>query len=101
MDSIEELRAKLRRLEEEKQRAEEQQQRAKAEKQRAEEQRQRAEEQQQRAEAETRNTTLSKYLDALHELLFKRFTVETDEKTTSKGSLTSPASRRCPPQLKP
>ncbi|KAK4151614.1 hypothetical protein C8A00DRAFT_45233 [Chaetomidium leptoderma] len=61
----------------------------------------RAKEEKARAEEETRDTTLSEYIEACHDLVFTRFTVETNKKITSKGSITSPAGKRYPPRLEP
>ncbi|AEO59783.1 hypothetical protein MYCTH_2119902 [Thermothelomyces thermophilus ATCC 42464] len=48
-----------------------------------------------------RDTTLSEYLEACHNLLYANFKVEVNEKFTSKGSITSPVGRRIPPRLEP
>ncbi|KAK3940944.1 hypothetical protein QBC46DRAFT_363713 [Diplogelasinospora grovesii] len=53
----------------------------------------------QRAEEETRDTTLSEYLEACHDLVFTNFTVETNKRITSKGSITNPTGRRCPSRV--
>ncbi|KAK4247704.1 hypothetical protein C7999DRAFT_41034 [Corynascus novoguineensis] len=50
---------------------------------------------------ETRKTTLFEYIEACHDLVFTKLTVETNKEITSKGSITSPAGRRCPSQLEP
>ena len=52
--------------------------RAEEEKARAEEEKARAEEGKARAEEETRETTLLEYIEACHNLVFTKFTVETD-----------------------
>jgi hypothetical protein len=68
---------------------------------RAEEEKARAEEEKARAKEETRETTLPEYIEACYNLVFANFTVETNKKITSKGSITSLASRRCLPRLEP
>lgn len=57
--------------------AEEEKARAEEEKILAQEERNRAEEEKTRAEEETRATTLSEYIEACHELVYTKFTVET------------------------
>ncbi|KAK2922421.1 hypothetical protein FoTM2_017777 [Fusarium oxysporum f. sp. vasinfectum] len=100
----EQLREALRNAEEaqklvvsERQRAEKEQQRAEREQQRAEREQQRAE----ASEAQTRLMTLDEYIEACHIFLFSRFTVETDTKLTSRGSITNPRDKWCPKNLKP
>lgn len=53
---------------------------------RAKEERQRAD----NAEKETRPTTLDEYINACHDLVFTKFSVQTDKSLTSKGSITNP-----------
>ena len=89
------------RAEEQKQRAEEEKQRAEEEKQRVEEEKEKVEEEKEKVETETRRTTLIEYIQACHELVFTKFTVETIEIKTSKGSITNPAGKRCPHRLEP
>ncbi|KAL2130153.1 hypothetical protein VTI74DRAFT_6826 [Chaetomium olivicolor] len=89
------------RAEEERARAEEERARAEEERARAEEERARAEEERARVEEESRPTTLSEYVEACHHLVYTKFTVETNMKLTSKGSITSPVGRRCPHRLEP
>ncbi|KAL2169473.1 hypothetical protein VTG60DRAFT_6017 [Thermothelomyces hinnuleus] len=106
MDSrIEELERELRAAREaaalEKARAEAEKARAEAEKARAEAEKARVEAEKARVEAEIRDTTLSEYLEACHNLLYANFKVEVNEKFTSKGSITSPVGRRIPPRLEP
>ncbi|GAB0139112.1 hypothetical protein EsDP_00007327 [Epichloe bromicola] len=98
---VKELEAQLLAAEQRAQRAEKEKQRAEEEKQRAEGEKQRAEEEKQRAEEETRLTTLFEYIRACHDLVFAKFTVETNKKITSKGSMTNPTGKRCPPRLEP
>lgn len=68
---------------------------------RAEEEKARVEEEKARAEEEMRETTLVEYVEACHNLVYTKFTVETDREITSKGPITNPAGRRCPPRLEP
>ncbi|KAL2174850.1 uncharacterized protein P884DRAFT_263092 [Thermothelomyces heterothallicus CBS 202.75] len=75
--------------------------RAEAEKARAEADKARAEADKARAEDEIRDTTLSEYLEACHNLLYVNFKVEVNEKFTSKGSITIPVARRIPSRLEP
>ncbi|KAK2768388.1 hypothetical protein FQN54_000243 [Arachnomyces sp. PD_36] len=82
---------------------EEQRRRQEAETRALDERRQREEEQRRREEAEqqTRPTTLSEYIDACHELVFTKFSVETDKSLTSQGSVTNPRHKLCPARLEP
>ncbi|KAJ0332009.1 hypothetical protein KNSL1_013780, partial [Colletotrichum chrysophilum] len=113
--SVEELSRLLHQAEEraeaQRQRAEAEQQRAEAEQQRAEAEQQRAEAEQRRAEAEQRRadeaeqqiqpTSLDEYITACHSLVYSKFTVETDRRLTSKGSITNPRHKWCPTNLQP
>ncbi|KAF5966010.1 hypothetical protein FCOIX_12685 [Fusarium coicis] len=89
---------------EEQQRAEDERQRAEEERQRAEEERQRAEEERRRADASEiaiRPTTIDEYISACHESVFSKFTIETDPKLSSRGSITNPRNKWCPKNLQP
>ena len=79
------------------QRAEEAERQRQKEHQRAEE----AEQQLQKAEQLTRRTTLARYIEACHKLVFMEFMVETNKSLTSKGPLTIPRDKRCPANLLP
>lgn len=69
----------------------------------AEEMRRRREAEHQRDEEreQTRNTTLTEYLSACHELVSTRFSVETDKSLTTQSSTTNPRNKWCPTQLLP
>ena len=54
-----------------------------------------------RLEEETRKTTLTEYIEACHNLVFTKFTVETNKMFTSTGGITRPARKLCPPRLEP
>ncbi|KAF6804661.1 hypothetical protein CPLU01_16046, partial [Colletotrichum plurivorum] len=92
--SIEELTKLLQQAEERAEAAErdrqQERQRAKAEQQRANE-----------AEQQTQPTSLDEYIAACHSLVFAKFTVETDRRLTSKGSITNPRDKWCPTNLRP
>ncbi|EEU36831.1 uncharacterized protein NECHADRAFT_94028 [Fusarium vanettenii 77-13-4] len=64
---------------------------------RAEGERQRAD----NAEKETRPTTLDEYINACHDLVFTKFSVQTNKSLTSKGSITNPRNKFCPTRLEP
>lgn len=97
--SKEELRALLeesyRRTEQEIQRAEIEKQRAEIEKQRAETLRQHADE----VEERYQKTTFAEYLQACHQFISKPISIQTDNKSTTKGSITNPTGRICPTYL--
>ena len=65
----------------------------------AEQQRQRQQQRAEEAEEQTRKNTLSEYIEACHELLFKNFVVETDKSLTPRGSITNPQNKWCPTRL--
>ncbi|KAK1973590.1 hypothetical protein LZ30DRAFT_641632 [Colletotrichum cereale] len=67
------------------------------ERQRAEAEQQRADE----AEQQTQPTSLDEYIAACHSLVYTKFTVETDRRLTSKGSITNPLDKWCPTNLQP
>ncbi|KAH7231142.1 hypothetical protein BKA59DRAFT_550030 [Fusarium tricinctum] len=82
----------------------EERQRAEEERQRAEEERQRAEQQRRRADAseeEIRPTTIDEYIAACHTSVFSKFTIETDPKLSSRGSITNPRNKWYPKILQP
>ncbi|KAI8233393.1 hypothetical protein K4K55_005216 [Colletotrichum sp. SAR 10_96] len=64
---------------------------------RAEAERQRADE----AEQQIQLTSLDEYITACHSLVYSKFTVETDHRLTSKGSITNPRHKWCPTNLQP
>ncbi|KAI3317903.1 hypothetical protein HD806DRAFT_550095 [Xylariaceae sp. AK1471] len=71
---------------------------------RAEGERRRANKAAQRAEAseeQIRPTTLNEYLEACHNLVYSRLSVEQDTKLTTRGSITNPRNKLCPTNLKP
>ncbi|KAI3579760.1 hypothetical protein IWW34DRAFT_421099 [Fusarium oxysporum f. sp. albedinis] len=89
---------------EERQRAEKERQRAEDAERERQEERQRAEKERQRADAseeETRPTTIEEYITACHTSVFSRFTIETDPKLSSRGSITNPRNKWCPKNLQP
>ncbi|KAL0764704.1 hypothetical protein CaCOL14_012794 [Colletotrichum acutatum] len=81
----------------ERQRAEAEQQRAEAAERDRQQERQRADE----AEQQTQPTSLDEYITACHSLVYIKFTVETDLRLTSKGSITNPRHKWCPTNLQP
>ncbi|KXH68190.1 hypothetical protein CSAL01_11474, partial [Colletotrichum salicis] len=85
--TIEELRGLLQQAEERAKAAEREQQR----------ERQRADE----AEQQTQPTSLDEYITACHSLVYAKFTIETDRRLTSKGSITNPRDKLCPTNLHP
>ncbi|KAK2051460.1 hypothetical protein LY76DRAFT_599321 [Colletotrichum caudatum] len=99
--SVEELRRLLQQAKEQVKVAERERQQERlraeaAERERLQE-RQRADE----AEQQTQPTSLDEYIDACHSLVYTRFTVETDRRLTSKGSITNPRNKWCPTNLQP
>ncbi|KAG5756711.1 hypothetical protein H9Q70_000689 [Fusarium xylarioides] len=87
----------------ERERQEERQRADDAERERQEE-RQRAEKERQRADASeeaTRPTTIEEYITACHTSVFSRFTIKTDPKLSSRGSITNPRNKWCPKNLQP
>ncbi|KAK1701889.1 uncharacterized protein BDZ83DRAFT_746066 [Colletotrichum acutatum] len=55
----------------------------------------------QSAETQTQHTSLDEYIAACHSLVFANFTVETDRRLTSRGSITNPRNKLCPTILRP
>ncbi|KAF4445529.1 metalloprotease, partial [Fusarium albosuccineum] len=96
--------AQLKRMEELERLLQEAEQRADDAERARQNERQRAEREQQRAEAleeQTRPTTLNEYIIACHTFVFSKFSIETDPKLTSKGSITNPRDKWCPRKLRP
>ncbi|CZR37681.1 uncharacterized protein FPRO_07128 [Fusarium proliferatum ET1] len=92
------------RAEKERQRAEKEWQRAEKERQRAEDAERERQDERQRADAseeETRRTTIEEYITACHTSVYSRFTIETDPKLSSRGSITNPRNKWCPKNLQP
>ncbi|KAF4334308.1 hypothetical protein FBEOM_11861 [Fusarium beomiforme] len=103
-DAERERQEERQRAEKERQRAEDAERERQDERQRAEKERQRAEKERQRADAseeETRPTTIEEYITACHKSVFSRFTIETDPKLSSRGSITNPRNKWCPKNLQP
>ncbi|KAK1707762.1 LOW QUALITY PROTEIN: uncharacterized protein BDZ83DRAFT_724514 [Colletotrichum acutatum] len=67
------------------------------ERERADRERERAD----TAEQQTQHTSLDEYIAACHSLVFANFTVETDRRLTSRGSITNPRNKLCPTILRP
>ncbi|KAH0425469.1 hypothetical protein CcaCcLH18_10928 [Colletotrichum camelliae] len=53
------------------------------------------------AEQQSQPTSLDEYIAACHSLVYTKFTVETDRKLTSKGSITNPRDKWCLTNLQP
>ncbi|PWY74456.1 hypothetical protein BO70DRAFT_319706, partial [Aspergillus heteromorphus CBS 117.55] len=67
----------------------------------AERERQQAIERAENAEKQSQKTTFAEYLQACHQLITKPLTIQSDQKLTTKGSITSPTGRVCPDVLRP
>lgn len=53
----------------------------------------------QKAEQRIRPTMLAEYIRAFHDLVFVKFKVKPDANLRSKGSVTNPRNKICPPRL--
>ncbi|KAI3545674.1 hypothetical protein CABS02_09212 [Colletotrichum abscissum] len=92
------------RAEKERERAEKERERAVAAERERQQERERADRERKRAdtaEQQTQHTSLDEYIAACHSLVFANFTVETDRRLTSRGSITNPRNKLCPTILRP
>ncbi|RBA17495.1 hypothetical protein FPRO05_11210 [Fusarium proliferatum] len=89
---------------EERRRAEQAERERQEERRRAEQAERERQEERRRADASeevTRPTTIDEYIAACHTSVFSKFTIETDPKLSSRGSITNPRNKWCPKDLRP